>query len=63
VIAGIEGDFEMQYVSSLAWEGFRQTSEDKFFVVSGMECVWSTQVELHYASSLAWSTHDVFCVL
>ena len=44
----------MDFVSSLAWHEFVQVMLRCIFVLAGIGCVWSTHVEMHFVSLLAW---------
>ena len=46
--------FEMHFVSSLALEVFGQTCWYTFSVLAVMGWVWTTHVEIHFESLLAW---------
>ena len=43
---------------SQAWDWFGQHMMRNFLILAGMEEVWSTQVELHFVSPLAWDRLD-----
>ena len=70
VLAGMGGVWsthvEINFLSSLAWDGFVRHMFDTLCVLADMGGVWSTHVEIHSVSVLAclgFGQHMLRCVL